>query len=326
MSHKEIKQQLQLLLYNELDPAEQSTVEQHLKDCEECQKEFVQLKRVFEIIETQRTPELTEQLINEARHELHSSLISQRTKPSLWKDAVETIDSIIASISQPGNLPRYAYAFSGIAIFAIGILLGYATLTLNSGVTPIPVKSAVDTDILKNPDYEITNVQFVNSDTSDGKVEVAFDAVRHMKMKGNVDDENVKKLLAHSLTNESNPGARLKSLNIIKAYQLKLSDKDMKTALIKVLKADDNAGVRKVALEALEQLPYDSDIKESFLYVLINDNNPGLRISAIDGLVTKAAGQVMDSEILKTLREKVYSDNNKYIRVRAQNLIEDIKQ
>ena len=169
-------------------------------------------------------------------------------------------------------------------------------------------------------------MQFVKPDTSDGKVDVSFDAVRHLKMRGSFDDEHVKKLLAHALTSESNPGVRLKSLNIIKANQLKLADKDMKAALIKVLKSDDNAGVRRVAMEALEQLPYDSDIRESFLYTLTNDNNPGLRISAIDNLVTKAAGQLMDQEILKTLREKMQADNNIYIRVRAQNLLEDIKQ
>ena len=116
MTHKEIKEHLQLLLYNEIESAERVEVEQHLSECKECQKEFVQLKRMFEIIATERTPELTEQLIEEARKELHTSLITHKTKPSTWKGIQESIDSLISSVSLPSNLPRYVYAFGGAAV------------------------------------------------------------------------------------------------------------------------------------------------------------------------------------------------------------------
>ena len=58
-------------------------------------------------------------------------------------------------------------------------------------------------------DTQISNIRFIDSDSSDGQVEFAFDAIKPMRIKGNVNDPKVQEVLTYAMMREQNPGVRL---------------------------------------------------------------------------------------------------------------------
>lgn len=178
-------------------------------------------------------------------------------------------------------------------------------------------------------DTRIANVRFIKSDVSGGEMEFTFDAVSPVHMKGNINDERVQKVLAHALVNDENPGVRLRSVSAFSTQiqKLKMPDKEVKAALILALKTDANPGVRKEALKALQSFPFDDDIKQAFLDVLMRDENPALRIAAINSLDSaRTQVQGSDKDLLEVLKQRIQTDDNSYIRIRAKAVMEEIKQ
>ncbi|MEX0737585.1 MAG: HEAT repeat domain-containing protein, partial [Bacteroidota bacterium] len=91
--------------------------------------------------------------------------------------------------------------------------------------------------------------------------------------------------------------------------------------------SDVNVGVRKEALRVLQKFPLDHDIRDALLYVLRLETNPAMRIDVINVLEKPVLdGRLRDDEVLNVLREKMQSDNNNYIRLRARNVYEEVQQ
>ena len=62
-------------------------------------------------------------------------------------------------------------------------------------------------------DISISNIQFIDSDPSDGEVEFTFQASKPVRLKGNVNDPKIQSVLTYAMLNEQNPGSRLNSIN-----------------------------------------------------------------------------------------------------------------
>jgi len=121
--------------------------------------------------------------------------------------------------------------------------------------------------------------------------------------------------------NEENPGVRLRSVSTLaeQSGNTEMLDKDVKPALIKALKSDENPAVRKEALKALEKFIQDKDVKNAFLYSLMHDKNAGIRIAVINTLdSTRAEGKPFDKDILDVLKDRMHEDDNNYIRIKAK--------
>ena len=136
--------------------------------------------------------------------------------------------------------------------------------------------------------------------------------IKPMTMKGKVSDPKIQMVLAQALLNEKNAGSRFNTVSVI-ANQTQGSnsviDPKIMSALISTLKFDDNPGVRKRALMALLNIPYNQQVKETFLYTLINDSNSGIRIAAINGLTSATMdGNKFDEETLKILKQTRFSE------------------
>jgi hypothetical protein len=112
-------------------------------------------------------------------------------------------------------------------------------------------------------------------------------------------------------------------VSVFNTDRLKQPDADVKRALITALKMDENNGVRKQALAALQNFPIDNEIRDALLFVLNNDANPAMRIAAIDAIRTE---RYRDPETLRVLREKVQTDGNEYIRYRSRAVLQEATQ
>ncbi len=320
MNHDQYKEWLQLLMYDELTTEEHSTLDQHLSQCIECQRELEELKEFHTTLARAGSPAPNEHALSKARQSLRSALKVRHSSPSLLNRLSDLVADFV--------LPNYKTALSGVAMLAIGILVGRIALSPTQPVTaekPLAGNASASVD----SDTRITNVRFIDSDASDGNVEFTFDAVAPVHVKGNINDERVQKVLAHALINDQNPGVRLRSVSAFQTHvqNLKLPDKEVKAALILALKTDDNPGVRNEALKTLQGFPFDEEIKQAFLHVLMRDKNPALRIAAINSLDSvRVQGQPRDKDVLDVLKERMHSDDNNYIRIRAKSVLEEVRQ
>ena len=321
MRHEQYREWLQLLIYDELTPEEHAALDRHLADCAGCRQELEDLKQ-FHATLLQAGPVAPDnEMLREARQALRSALSSERGKSVLW--------SRVAAGVLDFTLPKYKLVLGSCAILAVGILAGRLAFSPVPRETNAQLPPMEKTAAFLDGDTRIANVRFIESDANSGQVEFTCDAVSPVHIKGNINDERVQKVLAHALVNDENPGVRLRSVNAFSTQiqKLKMPDREVKAALILALKTDGNPGVRKEALKTLQGFPFDEEIKQAFLHVLMRDNNPALRIAAINSLdSTRVQGQGTDKDFLEVLKERMQSDENNYIRIRAKSVLEEIKQ
>ena len=321
MSHATIRNQLELYLHDELSPAERTVFEQHLQGCPDCSAELEELKKLDATVRIHRRPIVVdERLLQEARQQLRAALRAERSRPS--------VPAFVRGVADWIPTSTFRVIFGGTAMLLGGILLGrtyfapsHPAVPTEAHVEPIAVRSAPPGE-----EPRITNLQFNQNGFEDGEVDFTFDAVTPVHMRGNINDEKIQAVLAHALVTEQNPGVRLRSVNMLasRVEQLNPPDPKVKGALVSALRSDENPAVRREALRVLTGFPFDNQIREAFLYVLVHDKNPGLRIAAINSLDsarvhTREAGP----DLLEVLKEKMQSDNNNYVRIRAKEVLEE---
>lgn len=323
MSHDRFREFISLSIYDELNEEEQLALEEHLKGCEPCAKELESLKKLHVVLGSRPLIEVSDDLLQQSRAELRANLRAERLKQSFWQRLKE---------SMPTWITQNSAAWSGAMALVIGLLIGHVAF-------PPPVASPVPGEGKGTPgvttaqweppkdagDLQFTNVKFIDNDASDGQIEFTFNAVAPMHYKGSINDPKVQQVLTHAILNEDNPGTRLTAVNSFEGLQPKSStDPEIKAALICAATKDTNPAVRQQALSVLEKFPFDAEIKKTFLYVLMQDENPGLRIEAIKGLEGK---KVMDDQdVLDVLKKKADTDDNNYIRIRANQVLREVKQ
>ena len=309
MNHNECKELIPFYLYEELDCEKKILFENHVKSCKDCANELESYKILFtDISEDSKSP-VDLKLLTEARLELRGALRSQQNKTSFSNNIKDYISS---HFYKPVGL-----AVSGFSLILIGLFIGYLIFSSH-------VIDNLETDSKVSDKLRIQNINFIDPDPSDGQVEFTFEAVKSGRIKGNVNDTELQKILTYAVLNEQNPGTRLNSINVINANQIKKPDDEIKSTLIAVAKFDNNPGVRREALKSLNELPADEDIKNTLIYILLNDTSAGIRIEAINALVQGSkSGINLNQKDLLLLREKIQIEKNNYIRFQAKNIIKE---
>ena len=306
MEHESYKERLHLLVFGEPTAEEIALIETHLRGCAECRADLAALRRLADVT---RLPELSsgsdELLLREARSQLRAALRAERLRPGI-------ADRVRSFISGPGMLRP---AFLGLALLLAGLVIGRATSDWmpSSGGAP-------------QGDQRIGQVRFTESPGTPGELEVTYEQVTPMRVRGTVNDPQIQLLLARALVADENPGVRLRAVNAIPSHPAWQADQEVKAALILALKTDPNAGVRKEALSALRRLPADLSIRDALLHTLLYDTNPGLRIAAVNGLDSLALDPATrDENLMNVLRQASQNDKNTYIRTRANAVLMEVR-
>ena len=325
MKHKQFEEWLQLSLYDELSEQERTLLDKHLASCKRCRSGLQELKNILAAASQYQPMPVPEQLLQEARRNLRVHIRTEEGRAHLWKKIQNALDGILS--------PPYQVAFGGAAMLLIGLLAGYFVFRLPSEKTLGFRQTAFSSAALEAGESQITNLRFVDRDARDGNVEFTFETITPMRIHGNVNDENVQKVLARAVVSDQNAGNRLRAVNMIgtQAEQKQTGapalDADVKNALITALLHDRNLGVRKEAMNVLRNYLPDQVIVRAFLNVLANEKNTGLKITAINSLdMTKYENQPMNREILDMLKNKAQSDDNNYIRIRAKLALQEVQQ
>lgn len=322
MNHQPYREWIELALYEELSNDERQSLDQHLQSCAECRAEFEQMRLFQTTVAQVRRVEVTDQLLTEARQEFRSALRRERLKVSIWRQLAQLIDGLAS--------PPVRVAVGSTFMLALGFLGGYMMFRSPATNGGIAQSMSGDTELTRG-ESQIANVKFTDADPSDGEIEFSFDAITPVQVKGSPNDPSIQNVLVKALTDEENPGVRLRAVSAITSPMVKIElgkkDHQVKDALINAMKHDENPAVRREALRALMKLPFDDDIKQGLLHVLANDKNEGMRIDAIN-LLTASKDELksVDDKLLEILRKKAESENNNYIRLRARAVLQEVQQ
>ena len=307
MEHKKFKEMIILYSWNELKKEERNEFERHMLGCDSCKNELEELIKFHDLVKFNTIDELNEDALFESRQELLAEIRNLNRKKfqfsKIW-DFLTTPTS--------GSL-KLAYSLATvILLFTVGYFI-----FLNRPENKIqPAKD------LAKVESSVTNLQFISSDFDKGEVEITYDQITPVKIKGNVNNAEIQKVLAQSLIDNENPGVRLKTVNAILSEKAASTSHVLKDALIKAMMYDNNPGVRKEAMNVLCNLQFDDKIQDAMIYVLQNDKNSGIRIQAINCLDKLNDKQkITDPNTINVLKKKMEEDENSYIKLRAKTIL-----
>jgi hypothetical protein len=316
MRHSAYQRMLALSFHGVLDERSEEKLTRHLAGCPSCRNERAALEKMADALK-RMSPEFIsdDAVLNEARRGLHVLL---------RREALAAQRKGWGRLLMSGDIPARLRLAAGLALVLVaGILVGRFVFPGTEVVSEGP--GQVMSASLSSPwqgKTQITNVQFVDRGNTSGTVDFTFDAVMPVRMRGRVDDPAIQRVLVGAVLHDDNPGVRLTAVNAIGAVRPVTGDSEIEAALIRALRSDPNAGVRKQALVALRRMQPDKEIKKAFLETLMSDTNPGLRVAAINALdEVLNGGETIDPAIREILQHKAVSDNNDYVRSKAKAVL-----
>ena len=151
---------------------------------------------------------------------------------------------------------------------------------------------------------------------SPGRVQIMVDETHQRVLSGNLNDPDIQRLLLTAAKDPTDAGLRVESVDLLKNDS---QSAEVRKALEYSLQHDPNAGVRLKALDGLKQFAEEPDTRKVLTQVLLKDNNPGVRTQVIDLLVQRHTDAMVG--VLQELMEK---EDNNYIRLRCQKLLQDM--
>ncbi|MCX6133524.1 MAG: HEAT repeat domain-containing protein [Ignavibacteriales bacterium] len=321
MKHDQYIELLHLSFYHELGDEEQVVLNEHLASCAECRAEAVDFGKLESVLAKAPRFEVNDVLLDEARRDLRVALRLERTRHSSLSEWLEKLDVF----SSPG----LRLAFGGVAALVLGVAIGYLVFMPSDEGSARGMMPGLRQASIQQSQTRVSNFRIIQQTAETSEVEVSFDMVTPVRMKGNSNDNAMQRVMAQALMSDQNPGARLLTVSALanQVESTKTPDKEIKSALIQAMKADENVGVRREALKAVQRFQTDREIKDALLFVLKNESNPSMRIDVINFLEKPMLGSKnIDQDVLNGLKQSMQSDNNNYIRIRAKNIYEEANQ
>jgi hypothetical protein len=307
--HDYYRRMLPLSLYGDLSERQCKDLGQHLAGCEECRRELDGMRKLHSLLSRVPAPEPSEALLRDARLQFSATLRAVQNRPTVLNRIVRVISPL------PALRPTLAAGI--LVLLVLGFLAGrLTTSTLVDGPTLAEDLSTPGGAI------RVTNVRLISDDKPGGNIDLAYDAVRSVRLHGSLNDASIQKALAYALVAGENAGIRIRAANSVFATQSIVPDPEVKAALLLALTSDQNDGVRREAMRTLLRFPVDREVRDALLYVLLHDPNPGLRVGAINALgALRTKGEQPDETQRETFRKIIQNDNNLYVRVKAQSLL-----
>lgn len=324
-----------LLLAESLDTAAREATLQHIETCPACSDEWLLVKETWRILadlpQVEVPSRVRDRFLTAALRQKQAEVIPFRRRPAARWLAQAAAVVVLAGGSYfagqrtaPVRLgPRGATAT------AVQPLMQGLYSIAETRVIPA---AAVSPNIEGRPDIE--NVQFVDGDSADGQIGVAFDVTQHVTVTGSPADKSMVRLLSYVLQNDAKSSiSRSQAIDWVRQTysEPRYANPEITQALASVLRNEQHEGVRIRAVDTLQKLPpkFTSNgeaTREALIDALKNDPNPSVRIKAVEALARMAnSGQSLDQQAVETLRQKAaQGDENLYVRVKAAEALSKI--
>jgi HEAT repeats/Putative zinc-finger len=314
MKCEKAQQQIVLVTYGELPDEQLASLEEHLAECEECNRELKALLAMHEALAYQPVLEPSPNLIAHARMRLdeeldtippHGLLTRLRSNLFGWLGHLQSAPALATLLVGTGFLGgmfvnRYQVAQQHKLPSAV--VLSNST---NGAIADI-------SGIVQTPNTEI--------------VQVTYNRVVPETIQGSLDDPQIRQLLLIGTKAAATNGVRTDSVALLanecRAGHQCISGPDgsgIRNALLVSLRYDKNPAVRLKALEGLQ--PYvaqDQRVRDGVLEALMHDTNAGVRTQAISLLAPVES----DSSVRQVMRTVSTTDVNPYIRTVSTQLLQ----
>lgn len=323
MKHTEYEEFIQLYLMDELEDDKKILLLNHLKECKECTAFLQENNNLIALFNVNKLITPGDTLLNQSRMELKAGIRVQQSKKTFLKGIAGFWDIVFIR----NYKITIGYAFTLMAGLIVGVYLLKPQVIIKTvteyvkGETPVAViqKEEPKTDVNSQKDKEFKKSYAME----DGRG--IPDSVKANVAAGLDTDGKMRSLFTYTLLNSQNAGQKLNTISMINS-NFDALDKDVKEAIISVVKYDVNPGVRKEALDVLKKYSYDDDIKKALFYVLKNDSVSGLRINAMLLLAEGSRnGNRFNESELSVLRMKTTQDDNNYVRMQALAVLKEYK-
>ena len=328
---------------DEVDDRERSQIQAHLASCPACAAQLKDEQSLYLA--------LTESV--QPADQLDASGILAQCRSELS----ETLDDLSAPPLReswhPFGWMRQWMALrpvlSGAALVLFGLVLGTQVPVFTAGqrgvsseqtVNVRPVPRFTEDQLSK---MAVAGINFVPSaDSSSGTVQLQLNAQQPLTLSGNLDDPDLRRILTFVIQNDEQADAGVR-LDCLEALRAQVHDLQVRQALLKAARQDQNAAVRMKALESLRDSATDQGVRDALLDALEHDANPGVRVEAVNLLVHSLEGGGPESSeekvvvppgsvsadrsvehALRTLADLQHNDPDRYVRQRSAAALRQI--
>ena len=81
MNHRQYREWLNLLVYDELEETERAEMQKNLEECAGCREELEERRKLFQVLDRQSGPEPSDALLQQARMDLRAALATLQKYP-----------------------------------------------------------------------------------------------------------------------------------------------------------------------------------------------------------------------------------------------------
>ena len=314
MNCESVTKLIPLYFYGELPPDEEDSLEQHLDTCAACARQ-AESQRALSAALDRRAMQPSAALLAECRHDLMRAVYRQGA-----------IVGQAGSLRPIGNRPlhpplRAAFAawlpslgawrmpLGASALLALGFVT--ARLTAPGAAGPLSL-ATLSPEVVS----AVRSVQPAREGSQPGEVRIVLDETRQRVISGQLNDSNIQRLMLAAAHDESNPGVRWESVDLLKSHS---DSSPVRELLLNRVAEDPNPGVRLKALDGLKTYTGDPEVRKVLAQVLVHDDNPGVRIAAVDALTAHT-----DDNMVGFLQGVVQKEDNAYVRRRCVRALQDM--
>lgn len=170
----------------------------------------------------------------------------------------------------------------------------------------------------------LANIQDITYDVSNGTVEIRYNTMNDVVVRGTPNDPAIQQLLQAAMLNEQNPSARLNALQAVEKTRPK-ADTDLVQALTYLAQEEDDPNMRLRAVRALRSLhqdtPLTGETRDVLINILLSAQHSALRIEALQTLMNSAPSP---TEAAPDYLYQVQNDSNGYVRYQARQALQEI--
>ena len=301
-----------LLLYDsgELASGEKERLEKALSESPALRAELETLRAFLRDLRQSPSFDPSAELMSGVRHDLRVQLRRERLRPT-WGERLEAWAFDVR--------PAWQLAAAA-ALVVIGMFLDRMMFSAPRGMNAAELLqqfAAAQPVAAENGSVSplMAGVEYIRIDPQTDQVELHFNLVNDIQLRGSADDPTIRRVLAFALTQNDRPNVRLKAVKAL--AEKPVADDDVISALVNVMQNDDNEGIRLKAAQVLRNAPLNDKIKSALSWVLLRDRNAAVRMEALEAL-----GNASLNENEMAALHAASADSNDYVRLQAKRLIE----
>jgi HEAT repeats/Putative zinc-finger len=313
MKCEKAQQNIVLVTYGELPDEEMASLEQHLAECDPCNRELKAMLAMHEALAYRPVMDPSPNLLAQSRMRLDEELDSIPPHGLLTRLRVNLYGWLGHMQSAPALITL---------VLGTGFIAGNFTYRYQVAHQPKLPPTVVITNTTKGAIADITGiVQTPNSEI----VQITYNRVVPETMQGSLDEPQIRQLLLLGTKAAANNGVRTDSVSLL-ANECRIGhncvdgpDGDVRNSLLVSLRYDKNPSVRLAALEGLQ--PYvaaDQRVRDAVLDALAHDSSERVRTRAISLLQPVQS----DSSVRQVMRTVSTTDANPYIRTVSTQLLQ----